>query len=133
GSGIGSRMGRLPWRELVKRGQTIGISVCDITRAQPRQLMLEALFSEIPGLRLDDVTIFIATGTHRRNTDEEIERMIGREFAQSCRIICHDAREGASLVHVGNTSRGVRVLLNRDWVASQFKITTGFVEPHFFA
>jgi nickel-dependent lactate racemase len=129
---IRSPIGKLPLRELLKRGQTIGISVCDITRAQPRQLMLEALFSEIPGLRLDDVTIFIATGTHRRNTDEEIERMIGREFARSCRVICHDARDTASLVHVGDTN-GVRVLLNREWIARDFKITTGFVEPHFFA
>jgi len=94
--------------------------------------MLEALFSEMPGIRLDDITIFIATGTHRRNSDEEIERMIGREFARSCRVICHDARDTASLVHVGDTG-GVRVHLNREWVASDFKITTGFVEPHFFA
>src|SRR5262245_6727271 len=85
--------------------------------------MLEALFSEMPGIRLDDITIFIATGTHRRNSDEEIERMIGREFARSCRVICHDARDTASLVHVGDTG-GVRVHLNREWVASDFKITT---------
>jgi lactate racemase len=36
-------------------------------------------------------------------------------------------------VHVGDTRTGVRVLLNRAWVESDFKITTGFVEPHFFA
>src|SRR5262245_19671426 len=72
-SAIRSPIGRQSLQELVKRGQTIGISVCDITRAQPRQLMLEALFSEMPGIRLDDVTIFIATGTHRRNSEEEIE------------------------------------------------------------
>jgi nickel-dependent lactate racemase len=59
--------------------------------------------------------------------------MIGREFAHACRIVCHDARDSASLVHVGDTSTGVRVLLNRHWVESGFKITTGFVEPHFFA
>jgi lactate racemase len=128
-----SPIGKRPLKELVQPGQKIGISVCDITRAQPRQVMLEALFSEMPGVRLEDATIFIATGTHRRNNDEEIERMIGREFARSCRVICHDARDTSSLVHVGDTSTGVRVLLNREWVASEFKITTGFVEPHFFA
>jgi len=126
-------MGRRPLRELVKAGQKIGISVCDITRAQPRQLTLEALFSEMPGIRRDDVTIFIATGTHRRNNDAEIEKMIGPDFARTCRVVCHDARDSASLVEVGRTSTGVRVLLNRGWVDSDFKITTGFVEPHFFA
>ncbi len=126
-------IGKRPLKDLIRPGQKIGISVCDITRAQPRQVMLEALLSEMPSTRLNDVTIFIATGTHRRNNNEEIERMIGREFARSCRIVCHDARDTASLVHVGDTSTGVHVLLNREWVASDFKITTGFVEPHFFA
>ena len=130
---IRSPIGKPPLGELVKPGQKIGVSVCDITRAQPRQVMIEALLSEMRGVQLQDVTIFIATGTHRRNSDEEIERMVGREFARGCRIICHNARDGASLVHVGNTSTGVRVVLNREWVQSDFKITTGFVEPHFFA
>ena len=126
-------MGKPPLREVVRPGQKIAISVCDITRAQPRQPMLEALFSEMPGVRFEDVTILIATGTHRRNRLEEIESMLGREFARSCRIVCHDARDPASLAHVGDTGKGVRVLLNRQWVESDFKITTGFVEPHFFA
>jgi nickel-dependent lactate racemase len=130
---IRNPIGTRPLRELVKPGASIGISVCDITRAQPRQAMVEALLSELPGVRLDQVTIFIATGTHRRNSAEEIERMIGPEFARGCRVICHDARDAASLVHVGDTSTGVRVLLNRDWMASDVRITTGFVEPHFFA
>jgi len=130
---IASPIGKPPLRELVRAGQKIGISICDITRAQPRQLMLEALFSQMPTIHRDDVTIFIATGTHRRNDDREIEQMIGAEFARTCRIVCHDARDNASLVDAGRTQTGVRVLLRRDWVASEFKITTGFVEPHFFA
>lgn len=130
---IASPLGRPPLREMVKAGQKIGISVCDITRAQPRQLMLEALFAEMPGVSYGDVTIFIATGTHRRNTDAEIEKMIGPEFARKCRVVCHNARDEASLMDVGRTRTGVRVLLNRGWVESDFKITTGFVEPHFFA
>jgi len=125
--------GKPPLRELARPGQRIAISVCDITRAQPRQAMLEALFSELPGVRLEDVTILIATGTHRRNHPEEIECMLGPEFARSCRIVCHDARDVASLVHAGETRSGVRVLLNRRWMESDFRITTGFVEPHFFA
>jgi lactate racemase len=126
-------IGKPPLRELIGSGQKIAISVCDITRAQPRQVMLEALLSEVPGVRLQDVTILIATGTHRRNNEDEIERMLGREFARGCRVVCHDARDAASLVHVGDTRSGVRILLNRDWLQSDFKITTGFVEPHFFA
>jgi len=130
---IQNPIGRRPLRELVKPGQKVGISVCDITRAQPRQLMIEALLGEMPGIRMEDVTVFIATGTHRRNTDIEIEAMLGKEIAQHCRIVCHNARDTASLVHAVDTRNGVRVWMNREWMACDFKITTGFVEPHFFA
>ena len=92
----------------------------------------ERLHKEL-GVRMEDVTILIATGTHRINTPEEIERMLGREIARGCRIVCHNARDEASLADAGHTSTGVRVLLNRDWIHSDFRITTGFAEPHFFA
>ena len=46
-----SPIGRPPLRDVVRPGRRIAISVCDITRAQPRQLMLEALFAELPGTR----------------------------------------------------------------------------------
>ena len=125
--------GKPPLRELVRTGQAIAISVCDITRAQPRQVMLEALLAEMPQVRTEDITILIATGTHRNNTDEEVERMLGRQIARSCRVVCHNARVDSSLIHAGETSTGVPILLNRAWLQADFKITTGFVEPHFFA
>ncbi len=128
-----SPIGKPPLRELYRPRKSVGISVCDITRAQPRKLMIEALFLEMPGLRMDDVTVFIATGTHRANSGEEIERMLGPEIARNCRIVCHNARDASSLQYAGDLATGVRVLLNREWLRSEFRITTGFVEPHFFA
>jgi nickel-dependent lactate racemase len=123
----------LPLSALIRPGQSIGISVCDITRAQPRQLMLEALFSEMSDTRPEDITIFIATGTHRANTREELTLMLGEEIATHYRVICHDARDYASLTRIGATRTGVPLFMNREWMESDFRITTGFVEPHFFA
>ncbi len=128
-----SPMGRPPLGATIRPGQTIGISVCDITRAQPRRTMLEALFAQMPGVGMEDATVFIATGTHRANTPEEIEQMLGPEIARRCQIVCHNSRDDGSLLRVGDTSTGVPVFLNREWVDCDFKITTGFVEPHFFA
>jgi lactate racemase len=130
---IRSPIGRPPLREMFRKGQKVGISVCDITRAQPRQIMIEALLAEMPGVRMQDVTVFIATGTHRANTPAEIERMLGIDVARQCRVICHNSRDDGSLISVGKTSSGAPVLLNREWIETEFKITTGFVEPHFFA
>src|SRR5262245_26992303 len=60
-----SPIGRPPHGEIVRRGQKVAISICDVTRAQPRREMLTALFAEMAEVRAEDVTILIATGTHR--------------------------------------------------------------------
>ena len=125
--------GAVPVRDLARPGQTVAVSVCDGTRAQPRELMLKALFEEMPTVRPENVVILVATGTHRANTDDELEHMLGRDIARRYRVISHDARDRESLVHVGESSRRVPVWLNRLWVEADVRITTGFVEPHFFA
>jgi len=118
---------------IVRRGQQIAISVCDITRAQPRREMLEAIFAELPDIPREDVTILIATGTHRANTPAELERMLGPDIPHQCQVVNHDSRDASSVQYVGRTSTGVEVRLNRRWLAADVRITTGFVEPHFFA
>ena len=42
-------IGRPPLRDIVKPGQRVAISVCDITRAQPRAETIRALLEEMPG------------------------------------------------------------------------------------
>jgi lactate racemase len=123
----------MPLRELVRAGQRVAISVCDITRAQPRRQMLRAVFAELPHTSPEDVTILIATGTHRTNTPSELEQMLGRDIVARYRVVNHDARDSSSLEFVGTTSSGVRVHLNREFLRADVRITTGFVEPHFFA
>jgi nickel-dependent lactate racemase len=122
-----------PLRSLIRGGQKVAISVCDITRAQPRRETIEAIFAEVPELSPGDVTILIATGTHRSNTPAEIEQMLGRDLASRCRVVNHDSRDVATLESVGTTSTGVKVLLDREWLRADVRLTTGFVEPHFFA
>jgi nickel-dependent lactate racemase len=122
-----------PLREIVRAGQRVAISVCDITRAQPRREMIEALVEEMPQVRPEDITILIATGTHRINTPPELERMLGREILSRYRVINHDSRDPSALGRVGMTSTGVEVFLNRAWLDADVRLTTGFVEPHFFA
>jgi nickel-dependent lactate racemase len=122
-----------PLREVVRRGQTVAISVCDITRPQPRQEMLEAVLAEMPDIPAEDITILVATGTHRANTPIELESMLGTHIARSYPVVNHDSRDPASLTCAGKTSTGVLVYLNKLWVDADIRITTGFVEPHFFA
>jgi lactate racemase len=124
---------QLPLPAIVKPGQQIAISVCDVTRPQPRRDMIDAIFAELPQVRREDVSIVIATGTHRANTPAELEEMLGPDILHQCRVINHDSRDASTLQYVGRTSTGVEVRLNREWLAADVRITTGFVEPHFFA
>ncbi|WP_432937107.1 nickel-dependent lactate racemase [Kribbella sp. CA-253562] len=123
-----------PLRDRVRRGQTVAISACDGTRPQPRELMIPAVLAELDGLvDLDDVIILVATGTHRANDDDELRQMFGDEVVDSVRIVNHDARNPDHLTWAGTHGNGVPVWLNRQWVEADVRITTGFVEPHFFA
>jgi lactate racemase len=123
-----------PLRELARPGQKVAISMCDGTRAQPRHLMIPAVLEELDGIvDLDDVVILVATGTHRGNTEAEIRAMVGDAVVDAVHVLNHDAREPSSLVHLGTHGDGVPVWLNRHWVEADLRITTGFVEPHFFA
>jgi nickel-dependent lactate racemase len=123
-----------PLRERVAHGQTVAISACDITRPQPRELMITAILDELDGLvDRDDVVILVATGTHRANTEDELREMFGESLVEDVRIVNHDARAPESLAWCGRHGRGVPVWLNRQWTEADVRITTGFVEPHFFA
>ena len=120
-------------RRLVKPGQSVAISVCDVTRPMPSRTLLPVLLRELAHVPNDQVTIMIATGTHRPNTPEELDEMLGPDIAGSYRVVNHSAFDAESLEYVGESSSGIPVWLNRTWLEADVRITTGFVEPHFFA
>jgi nickel-dependent lactate racemase len=123
-----------PLRERVRPGQSVAISACDGTRPQPRHLMIPAIIEELDGIvPLEDIVVLVATGTHRGNTEDELRLMFGDEVADSVRIVNHDGRDSSQLVWRGTHGNGVPVWLNREWTDADVRITTGFVEPHFFA
>jgi nickel-dependent lactate racemase len=122
-----------PLREVVAPGQSVAISVCDITRPQPRQVMIEAILDELDGIiSAADVTVMIARGTHRASTHAELLAMLGPRVLAECLVVDHDSRDKDSLVDLGPIG-DVPVWLNRAWVDADVRVTTGFVEPHFFA
>ena len=123
-----------PLREVVRGRRTVAISICDGTRPQPRRIVVPALLEELEGLvRSEDVVVLVATGTHRANSEEELREMLGDEVLAAVRVVNHDARDTASLTWLGRHGADVPVWLNSEWVRADVRITTGFVEPHFFA
>jgi nickel-dependent lactate racemase len=126
-------IGAPPLRRLVERGQSVAISVCDITRPMPSATVLPVVLGELAHVSRERITVLVATGTHRANSTEELETMLGRDVVRDYRIVNHDAFDRTGLADLGRTAAGIPLWLNRHWVESDVKITTGFVEPHFFA
>ncbi len=123
-----------PLRDVVRGGSTVAISICDGTRPQPRQIVVPAILDELEGLvRLEDIVVLVATGTHRGNSDEELRAMLGDEVLSAVRVVNHDARDPSTLTWMGCFGADVPVWLNSEWARADVRITTGFVEPHFFA
>jgi lactate racemase len=121
-------------RDRVPRGASIGISVCDVTRPFPGRRVLPVLVEELQTWGCGPITLFIATGTHRACTPAELEQMLGADLPRLCRVVQHDAFDASRHRQVG-TVLGTRtpVLVESAFLDQDVRITTGFIEPHFFA
>lgn len=126
-------LGSPPLRQIVNANHSVAISVCDITRPMPSEKLLPLLLGELRHVPHENITILIATGTHRTNTPEELVAMLGEDVVSNFRVVNHNGFDDESLEQIGSTEAGIEVRLNRRWVESDIRITTGFVEPHFFA
>ena len=126
-------VGSAPLRERVRPDQTVAISVCDVTRPMPSATVLPVVLEALSHVPADRIAIMIASGTHRATTRGELVEMLGADIVDGNRIVVHDAFDEAQLVSLGEVDGGIPVWLNRTWVEADVRITTGFVEPHFFA
>ena len=132
---LGNPIDSLPLEYLARGRKDACIVVCDVTRPVPNTVLLPPILGalERAGLSREKVTILIATGTHRPNDGAELDDMLGREIAQTCRIVNHVCADRTSHVSLGTTDAGVPVWLDRTYCEADLKITVGLIEPHFMA
>lgn len=126
-------VGTLPLKEMVQQNQKVVIVISDITRPTPNHKLVPWLLEELAHVPSDNITILNGLGSHRANTQDELVQMLGRKVVDTIRIINHDAFTKEQLVKVGVNSHGSNVYFHKEYVNADFKIVTGFIEPHFFA
>ncbi len=126
-------LGRPPLQELVSAKDSVTIVFSDITRPMPNDRVLPVLLQELDHIPRSNIVLINALGTHRRQTDSELARMLGQDVVDRYRVIQHDAWDRGNLMHVGKTSFGREAWVNRTYMAADVKILTGFIEPHLFA
>lgn len=122
-----------PLRSLVDRGDRVAVSVCDVTRPIPTWRILPVLLRVLKNLSPASITVLVATGTHRPTSNRELRDILGLDTLSECKVVNHNCRRKDGLKYLGNTTTGIPIWLNREWVESDVRIAIGFVEPHFFA
>lgn len=126
-------IGTPPLKEMVQATDTVSIVISDITRPTPNHKMVPWLLEELSHVPRENFIIINGTGSHRDNTREELIQMLGQDVVDSVRVINNNAFDKDTQVYLGRSSYGAEVYLNKAYVQSDFKIVTGFIEPHFFA
>lgn len=119
----------------VRRGQKVAIIVTDVTRKLPEDIILPVLLEELEagGIELDDVTVVVATGTHRPNTQEEMAAKFGSSLVNRVRFVNHDAWDKNGLTDLGCSQGGIPIIINRHTAEADVRISTGVIETHLFA
>ncbi|WP_270181164.1 nickel-dependent lactate racemase [Alkalihalobacillus sp. CinArs1] len=126
-------IGTPPLKEMVKESDTVAIVISDITRPTPNHILVPLLIEELSHVPLENFVIINGTGTHRDQTREEFVGMLGEWVVDNIRIINNQCHDKETLVNLGESKFGCDVYLNKEYVNADFKIVTGFIEPHFFA
>lgn len=122
-----------PLRARIKPADKICILFTDLTRATPNDRIIPWLLEYLSFVPRENLTLLNQLGTHRPNTQAELEKMLTADVVRNYRVLNHEPENEAALVQLGTTKDGTPALLNRHAVAADLRIVTGFIEPHFFA
>ncbi|MGA3298329.1 MAG: nickel-dependent lactate racemase, partial [Candidatus Bathyarchaeia archaeon] len=121
-------------RELASGARSAVIVTCDKTRGVPSQITMPLILEELisAGLPSDCVSILVATGLHKGETEADVRERIGSEL-QGMEVSVHDSDEHDQLSFLGNLSSGTPLYLNSGVLETDLVILESTVEPHFFA
>ena len=129
---------RNPWggktlKELAEGKKNATIILSDHTRPVPSKdiipLMLQEMRHGNPNI---EITLLVATGSHRGTTVEELTEKLGEDIVRSEQIVIHDCLSEDN-VEVGVLPSGAKFMVNRVAVETELLVSEGFIEPHFFA
>jgi lactate racemase len=112
----------------------VGIIVSDKTRLCGYPLYLPwvtELLNEL-GAEKENITFYIAYGTHPRQTDEESLASYGETFTHF-QFIHHNCSDDNAFILAGITERGTQVKVRGDVLKNSLIITFGAISHHYFA
>jgi nickel-dependent lactate racemase len=121
-----------PLRELVSRGKQVVVVGDDGTRLTPTDHIIPPLLGALNagGVPDSDITLVIATGTHRAMTSQEIATKYGDPVTSRVRVVNHDCLDEENLMSCGTTRRGTEIWVNCTVLEADVRIGVGNIVPH---
>ena len=112
----------------------VGIVVSDKTRLCGYPLYLPWVLEILQrrGAKKENIHIYIAYGTHPKQTEEESLSSYGETY-RGYDFIHHDCYNEAAFTRLGTTHRGTPVKIRKDILQSSLVITFGAISHHYFA
>ena len=131
---LANPIGSPPLSELIarRRPETVAITVSDITRPVPNKQFIPAVLAELnaAGVADDRIVIIVGTGMHRPSTAEELDFILGADILRRVEVIDHTADRPETLTKVSDDPP---VSVATRFAEADFRIVTGYIEPHFMA
>ncbi len=120
---------------IVKAGTKIVVAVDDITRSTRTELMLPLVLKQLKRAKINTkaISIFIALGTHRQMTEQEIRLKYTEEVTENYQIINPDWKMGCDHLAVGRMSDGFEIKVHEAILEADFVIGLGQAVPHMYA
>ncbi len=131
---LANLLGGVSW-ETFRGVESVAIAINDKTRPVPHHLLLPPLLERLAALDIQDsnISFYIATGTHAAMTAGEFAVVLPDNILSRYHVISHNVNDVDSLVDLGQTTLGTRIMSNAAYVNSALKIVVGNIEPHQFA
>ena len=124
-------IGRGPLVECIRPKDKVVVIATDNTRACPDDRLLPPILAELQRVvDPEQITVLVALGLHPPLNADELRALLGAYVVDNYRVLNHDP---GSVVNIGTTSRGTPVEINPLVIDADFCMSTGFIEPHFFA
>ena len=120
-----------PLSEMASGRESVVILFDDLVRPTPVARIAPLVLEELRrgGIRDDQIRFVAALGTHQAMLREDFARKLGDDIVERYPVYNHNIYD--NLVHLGETSFGTPLLINREVAACDLKVGIGGVVSYF--
>lgn len=110
----------------------VAIIIDDDSRPTPTAAILPHVLDRVEkaGVKVENITIVIALGTHPQMSEEAVVRKVGMRIHSTYPIRCSRSDNQSQMVFMGLTESGVPIYIDSLVAEADFRIGIGSIVPH---